>query len=123
MARPDFVYFGQKDAQQAIVIGRMVRDLDFHAEVVVVPTVREPDGLAMSSRNAYLDQEDREHASALNRALAAAPPSRAKGSMARSAPRARSWPRRRSSLSTSRRATRTTSSPLRDSTDGPSSWP
>ncbi len=79
MARPDFVYFGQKDAQQSIVIRRMVRDLDFPAEVVVVPTVREPDGLAMSSRNAYLGEEDRERASALNRALAAAADRRGDG--------------------------------------------
>jgi pantoate--beta-alanine ligase len=69
---PDRVYFGQKDAQQAIVIRRMVRDLDFGAEVVVRPTVREDDGLAMSSRNAYLDAEARERAPALNRALVAA---------------------------------------------------
>jgi pantoate--beta-alanine ligase len=72
IAAPDFVFFGQKDAQQAIVIRRMVRDLDFPTEVVVVPTVREPDGLAMSSRNAYLDQAERARAAALNRALAAA---------------------------------------------------
>ena len=70
--RPDRVYFGQKDAQQAIVIRRMVRDLDFGAEVVVCPTVREPDGLAMSSRNAYLDADARERAAALSRGLGAA---------------------------------------------------
>jgi pantoate--beta-alanine ligase len=72
MAGPDFVFFGQKDAQQAIVVRRMARDLDFAAEVVVVPTVREPDGLALSSRNAYLEPDERERASALNRALTAA---------------------------------------------------
>jgi pantoate--beta-alanine ligase len=72
MATPDFVFFGQKDAQQAIVVGRMARDLDFAAEVVVVPTVREPDGLALSSRNVYLDAAERERATALNRALLAA---------------------------------------------------
>jgi pantoate--beta-alanine ligase len=69
---PDRCYFGQKDAQQAIVIRRMARDLDFDVEVVVRPTVREPDGLAMSSRNAYLDAEARDRAIALNRGLAAA---------------------------------------------------
>jgi pantoate--beta-alanine ligase len=72
MASPDFVFFGQKDAQQSIVIRRMVRDLDFRSEVVVVPTVRELDGLALSSRNVYLDPAERERATALNRALAAA---------------------------------------------------
>ena len=71
-AAPDRCYFGQKDAQQAIVIRRMVRDLDFDAQIVVLPTVREPDGLAMSSRNAYLDREARERATALSRGLAAA---------------------------------------------------
>jgi pantoate--beta-alanine ligase len=69
---PDVAYFGQKDAQQAVVIRRMVRDLDFPVRVEVLPTVREPDGLAMSSRNAYLGPEDRERATALCRALAAA---------------------------------------------------
>jgi len=68
---PDVAYFGQKDAQQAVVIRRMVRDLDFPVRIEVLPTVREPDGLAMSSRNAYLGPEDRERATALNRALAA----------------------------------------------------
>ena len=79
MASPDFVFFGQKDAQQAIVIKRMVRDLDFATEVVVVPTVREPDGLAMSSRNAYLDESERERATALNRSLVAASANRGEG--------------------------------------------
>ena len=79
MASPDFVFFGQKDAQQAIVIKRMARDLDFPSEVVVVPTVREPDGLAMSSRNAYLDESERERATALNRALVAASANRGEG--------------------------------------------
>jgi pantoate--beta-alanine ligase len=69
---PQLAFFGQKDAQQAVVIRRMVRDLDFLVEVVVVPTVREPDGLAMSSRNAYLDRDERARAAALHRALAAA---------------------------------------------------
>jgi len=79
MAGPDFVFFGQKDAQQAIVVRRMARDLDFAAEVVVVPTVREPDGLALSSRNTYLEPDERERASALNRALTAADAAQGKG--------------------------------------------
>jgi pantoate--beta-alanine ligase len=62
-------YYGQKDAQQLLLIRRMVRDLDFAVEVVSVPTVREPDGLAMSSRNSYLTESDREVALCLSRAL------------------------------------------------------
>jgi pantoate--beta-alanine ligase len=69
---PDVAYFGRKDAQQAIVIQRMVSDLDFPVEVEVLPTVREPDGLAMSSRNSYLGPEERERALAISRALTAA---------------------------------------------------
>jgi len=68
---PDVAYFGQKDAQQAAVIKRMVRDLDFPVQVQVEPTVREADGLAMSSRNVYLEPADRARAVALSRALAA----------------------------------------------------
>jgi pantoate--beta-alanine ligase len=69
---PDVAYFGQKDAQQAAVIRRLACDLDFPVRIEVLPTVREPDGLAMSSRNAYLDDEARERAVALSRALRAA---------------------------------------------------
>jgi pantoate--beta-alanine ligase len=72
MAQPDAAYFGQKDAQQALVIKRLVRDLDMPVRVEVVPTVREPDGLAMSSRNAYLTEDERERALGLSRALEAA---------------------------------------------------
>ncbi len=72
MVQPDRAYFGQKDAQQAVVIRRLVRDLDFPVAVEVLPTVREQDGLAMSSRNAYLTPDERERALALNRALSAA---------------------------------------------------
>lgn len=66
---PDRTYFGQKDAQQAAVIGRMAADLNMDTEIVVAPTVREPDGLAMSSRNTYLSPDERTQAVALSRAL------------------------------------------------------
>jgi pantoate--beta-alanine ligase len=69
---PQKAYFGQKDAQQAAVIRRMARDLDFPIEIVICPTRREPDGLAMSSRNTYLDPQERRAATVLHRALRAA---------------------------------------------------
>ena len=72
MVRPDVAYFGQKDAQQAVVIRRLVRDLDMPIQIEVRPTVREPDGLAMSSRNAYLSPQERQRALGLSRALLAA---------------------------------------------------
>lgn len=72
MAQPDAAFFGQKDAQQALVIRRLVRDLDLPVRIEICPTVREADGLAMSSRNAYLGPDDRVRAIALRRALDAA---------------------------------------------------
>ncbi|MGH8969641.1 MAG: 4-phosphopantoate--beta-alanine ligase, partial [Actinomycetes bacterium] len=71
MTTPDVAYFGQKDAQQLLLIRRMTLDLDFPVEVVAVPTVRDPDGLALSSRNGYLTDADRRTALTLSRALAA----------------------------------------------------
>ncbi|MDY0910183.1 pantoate--beta-alanine ligase [Microbacterium sp. CFBP9034] len=72
MVAPDAAYFGQKDAQQVLVVRRLVRDLDMPVRIVACPIVREPDGLAMSSRNVYLDAPARESATALSRALDAA---------------------------------------------------
>jgi pantoate--beta-alanine ligase len=70
--RPDFAFFGQKDAQQTLVVKRLARDLAFDIEVVILPTVREQSGLALSSRNAYLSDEQRKAAAALYRALSQA---------------------------------------------------
>lgn len=72
MAQPDVAFFGQKDAQQVLVVRRVVRDLDLPVRIEAVPTVREPDGLARSSRNAHLRGADRERARALSAALGAA---------------------------------------------------
>jgi pantoate--beta-alanine ligase len=77
--RPDFAFFGQKDAQQTLVVKRLVRDLAFDTEVVVLPTVREESGLALSSRNAYLNEEEQQAASILHRALARAESAYAEG--------------------------------------------
>lgn len=71
LVRPDVALFGEKDAQQLLAVRRMVRDLEVSVEVVGVPTVREGDGLAMSSRNTYLSADEREQALALSRALRA----------------------------------------------------
>ncbi len=72
IVRPDVAYFGQKDAQQVLVVRRVVRDLDLDVRIEACPIVREADGLAMSSRNVYLDADARAQATALNRALDAA---------------------------------------------------
>jgi pantoate--beta-alanine ligase len=70
--RPDFAFFGQKDAQQTVIVKRLVRDLAFDTEIVVLPTVREESGLALSSRNQYLNAEERHAAAVIYRALKAA---------------------------------------------------
>jgi len=72
IVQPDVAYFGQKDAQQSVIIKRMVRDLNMPLKIRVMPTVREKDGLALSSRNAYLDKREREDAVVLSRALSLA---------------------------------------------------
>jgi pantoate--beta-alanine ligase len=69
IVEPTRAYFGQKDAQQALVIKKMVADLNMNLEVIVAPTVRESDGLAMSSRNAYLNPQERQAATVLFKAL------------------------------------------------------
>ncbi len=76
---PDFAFFGQKDAQQGLIIKRMVRDLAFDTEIVVLPTVREDSGLAISSRNSYLNAEEQQSASVIHRALARAKETYKKG--------------------------------------------
>jgi len=72
IVQPQFAYFGRKDAQQAVIISRMAKDLNLDAEIVVCPIEREPDGLALSSRNVYLQASDRQSATVLHRALQAA---------------------------------------------------
>lgn len=79
LVRPDTVYMGQKDAQQVLVVRRLIDDLDLDVRLEVVPTVREPDGLARSSRNVRLGPDDRERALSLTRALAAAEQAHAQG--------------------------------------------
>lgn len=69
IVRPDFAFFGQKDAQQTIIVKRLVRDLAFETEIVVLPTIREESGLALSSRNSYLNEDEKRAAAILHRAL------------------------------------------------------
>ena len=79
VVRPDFCFFGQKDAQQTLVVKRLVRDLAFDTEIVILPTVREDTGLALSSRNAYLNDDERRAAGVLYRALSRAEAAYASG--------------------------------------------
>jgi pantoate--beta-alanine ligase len=128
---PDVAYFGQKDAQQVLVIERLVRDLAIATRIVVCPTLREPDGLAMSSRNAYLTPADRLRAPALAAALeraasliaggGGAPPAPPAGARATPRPPSRSpsgrCMSRTSTPSISRSSTRRHSHPSSESTD------
>lgn len=79
LAQPRKAYFGQKDAQQCVVVRRMAEDLGMLLEIVICPTIREPDGLAMSSRNAYLEPQERRAATVVYRALQAVEAAFAKG--------------------------------------------
>ena len=79
IVRPDVAYFGRKDAQQAALVGRLIRDLDLELELRVVPTVRDEDGVAVSSRNAYLSPEERAAARAIPQALEAGAAAHARG--------------------------------------------
>jgi pantoate--beta-alanine ligase len=88
IVRPERAYFGQKDAQQAAIVERLAEDLDLELEIRVVPTVREEDGLAVSSRNAYLSAEDRQAAAALSQALRAGEEAHGRGADALEAARA-----------------------------------
>ncbi len=82
IVRPDFAYFGRKDAQQVAVVKQLVRDLDLELEIRVVPTVRDPDGLALSSRNRRLTAEEHRRALAIPRAIATRDPDRARAILA-----------------------------------------
>ncbi len=79
IVHPDFAFFGQKDAQQTLVVRRLVRDLSLDSEIVVLPTVREASGLALSSRNAYLNEEERQSAAIIYKALTRAESAYAEG--------------------------------------------
>src|ERR1700743_2620308 len=79
IVQPNFAYFGRKDAHQVRIISQMTRDLNLNVEIVVCPIVREPDGLALSSRNVYLNPDERKAALVLNRALVAARDELARG--------------------------------------------
>ena len=115
MVAPDVAYFGQKDAQQVLVVRRLVRDLDMPLTIEVLPTVREADGLAMSSRNANLSPEERARATALARALRAS-----ETAVAPARASARPCWDRRAPYSPRRRSSPTTSSCARPSTSRPS---
>jgi pantoate--beta-alanine ligase len=80
IVRPEVAYFGQKDAQQVVVLRRMIRDLDVELDLRVLPTVRDADGLALSSRNDYLSEQERQQALALPRALEAGRSAHVQGS-------------------------------------------
>lgn len=124
LTRADLAFFGQKDAQQLLLVRRMVRDLDLGVEVVAVPTVREADGLAMSSRNRYLTPFDREVALVLQRALRAGAAAAPEGPRPCGAPRATSWwPSPPPASTTSRWSTRTTWRTSASTTGARRCWP